>query len=254
MPNTYFSFKQFTIWQDQAAMKVTTDACLFGAWASEHIQQHSPNLHHTTAAYRMADVGAGTGLLSLMIRQKNPGYFIEALEIDPLAADQARKNISIANAEAHIEVYTTDASTFSPLAPYDCIVSNPPFYQDDLKAAEQRRNWAFHEETLTLSQIFTFINNNLSAAGYFYLLLPARREKDIEALLHDAQLTLTDKVQVKTSPPHSPHRVLLAGQRKQTAASLITQPTAEKEICVTDESGQYSPAFKELLKEYYLAL
>jgi tRNA1Val (adenine37-N6)-methyltransferase len=65
MANSYFSFKQFTICQDQAAMKVTTDACLFGAWVSRQIQRQAQPI-----SLRIADVGTGTGLLSLMIHQK----------------------------------------------------------------------------------------------------------------------------------------------------------------------------------------
>lgn len=254
MANTYFSFKQFTIWQEKAAMKVTTDACLFGAWVSEHIRAHTTQVSELSVPSRVADVGAGTGLLSLMIHQKNPTLTIEALEIDPLAAEQARQNIASANADTQINVHTTDATNFSPAVPYDRIVSNPPFYQDDLKAAERRRTWAFHEETLTLPQLLNFINSNLNSGGYFYLLLPFRREKEIERLLQVTQLHMTEKVYVKTSPQQSPHRLLLAGRRVQTEAALLEQPMGKQEICITDQNGQYSSACKALLKDYYLAL
>ncbi len=254
MANTYFSFKQFTIWQDQAAMKVTTDACLFGAWVSEHIRLHATQGRGLTTPTRVADVGAGTGLLSLMIHQKNPTLTIEALEIDPLAAEQARQNIASANADTQINIHTTDATNFSPAMPYDSIISNPPFYQDDLKAAGRRRSLAFHEETLTLPQLLNFIKSNLSSSGYFYLLLPFRREKEIERLLYAMQLHLSEKVYVKTSPQQSPHRLLLAGRRVQTETTLLDQPMEGREICITDQNGQYSSACKALLKEYYLAL
>jgi tRNA1Val (adenine37-N6)-methyltransferase len=254
MANTYFSFKQFTIWQEQAAMKVTTDACLFGAWVSEHIRVHASLEVGLTSPPRVADVGAGTGLLSLMVRQKNPAVIIEALEIDPLAAEQARQNISRADAVAQINVRTTDATHFSPAVSYHCIVSNPPFYQDDLKAAERRRSWAFHEETLTLSQLLVFIGKNLSSNGYFYLLLPTRREKDLEAMLGTSELRLTDKFYAKTSPQHLPHRLLLAGRRVNEESTLLKQYMDVQEICIKDQSGQYSSAFKELLRDYYLAL
>ena len=253
MANNYFSFKQFTIWQEQAAMKVTTDACLFGAWASEHIRAHASKGVGLTLPPRIADVGAGTGLLSLMIHQKNPDFLIEALEIDPLAAEQARQNISRAEAGVQVNVHTTDATNFSPVVPYDCIISNPPFYQNDLKAAEQRRSWAFHEETLTLSQLLAFIGKNLSSLGYFYLLLPIRREEDLEAILGTFELRLIDKLYVKTSPQHLPHRMLLAGRRIKKEPPLLKQHIEAQEICITDQSGQYSSAFTELLRDYYLA-
>jgi tRNA1Val (adenine37-N6)-methyltransferase len=254
MANDYFSFKQFTIWQDQCAMKVSTDACLFGAWISDYIQKVITESQARSVPLRIADVGAGTGLLSLMIHQKNSTSTIEALEIDAPAAEQARQNIAKAGAAAQLKVVTADVTTFLPSAPYDIIVSNPPFYQDDLKAAVQKRNWAFHDETLTLSQLFLFISQHLQAGGYFFLLLPARREQEAEALLRSAELTKVEKIIVRTNARQMPHRMLVAGQRKQTGSTHLPIAIDQKEICITSTEGSYSTAFTDLLKDYYLAL
>src|SRR5688572_5401686 len=83
MPNDHFSFKQFTIFQDKCAMKVCTDACIQGAWTAVNIPADINNV---------LDVGAGTGLLSLMIAQKNSAL-IEAIEIDQNAYEQAGSNM-----------------------------------------------------------------------------------------------------------------------------------------------------------------
>ncbi len=254
MANDYFSFKQFTIWQDQCAMKVSTDACLFGAWASDYIQKVITDSYARSTPLRIADVGAGTGLISLMIHQKNSTSTIEALEIDAPAAAQARQNCSKAGASAQLKVITTDVTTFLPSAPYDIIISNPPFYQDDLKAATQKRNWAFHDETLTLSQLLLFISQHLCPEGHFFLLLPARREQEAEALLRSAELIMVEKIIVRTTPQQLPHRLLIAGQRCQTPTTHIPIPINQKEICLTTTEGSYSTAFTELLKDYYLAL
>jgi len=87
MANSYFRFKQFTIHQDQSAMKVTTDGCLFGAWAAKAIHERKPEQG------RWLDIGTGTGLLSLMVAQQNPDNLIDAVEIEMAAAEEARKNI-----------------------------------------------------------------------------------------------------------------------------------------------------------------
>jgi tRNA1Val (adenine37-N6)-methyltransferase len=52
MPNNYFSFKQFTIDQSIGGFKVSTDACILGAWAT------------FVDAKSILDIGTGTGLLA----------------------------------------------------------------------------------------------------------------------------------------------------------------------------------------------
>jgi tRNA1Val (adenine37-N6)-methyltransferase len=145
-------------------------------------------------------------------------------------------------------------TNFLPAAPYDIIVSNPPFYQDDLKATAQKRNWAFHNETLSLAQLFSFIAENLHSRGYFFLLVPARRENEVEKLIRQTELTLVEKIKVRTAAQHPAHRLLLAGQRKKTEEIQTAKHIDEKEICITNAEGTYSNEFTELLKDYYLAL
>ncbi|MFM8710175.1 MAG: hypothetical protein ACKOC7_02770, partial [Sphingomonadales bacterium] len=166
-----------------------------------------------------------------------------------------------AGASEQLKVITTDVTTFLPAAPYDIIVSNPPFYQEDLKGAAQKRNWAFHDDTLTLSQLLSFITRYLHSHGYFFLLLPTRRELEVMELFHLAELTLVEKISVRATHENSPHRLLLAGRRKQNTTNprnlMVnewSEPITTQEICITNKEGAYSSAFTELLKDYYLAL
>src|SRR5262245_9593989 len=106
MSNPYFQFKQFTIHQDRCAMKVTTDSCLFGAWLAGKVKSKKSKV-------KMAlDVGAGTGVLSLMFVQKNPGVNINAIEIDDDAFEQAKENIEVSPFENDIHLIHADARDY----------------------------------------------------------------------------------------------------------------------------------------------
>ena len=117
MSNPYFRFKQFTVRHDRCAMKVGTDGCLLGAWAD------------VSGARRIADVGTGSGLVALMLAQRNTDARIDALDIDRDACLQAAENVSASPFAARIRVLRTDFRTYAATAPpaYDRIVSNPPY-------------------------------------------------------------------------------------------------------------------------------
>jgi len=102
-------------------MKVTTDACLFGAWVADDIKSKVDQPQHAL------DIGAGTGLLSLMIAQKNPALFIDAIEIDPGAATQANENILSSPWRNRLKIIEGDIRNFPTDYSYDILISNPPF-------------------------------------------------------------------------------------------------------------------------------
>ncbi|MGZ8510909.1 MAG: tRNA1(Val) (adenine(37)-N6)-methyltransferase, partial [Chitinophagaceae bacterium] len=128
MANSYFQFKQFTINQDHCAMKVTTDGCLFGAWVAGEVKNRS----HDTR--NMLDIGVGTGLLSLMVAQKNPHLIIDGAEIDKSAYTQAKENILSAPFKNKIYISNSDIRDGVFGTNYDIVVSNPPFYENELQS------------------------------------------------------------------------------------------------------------------------
>jgi len=241
VPNTYFQFKQFTVHHDRCAMKVTTDGCLFGAWASAAILSAQPELK------TCLDIGTGSGLLSLMIAQKNNSG-IDAIEIDSDAAAQAKENIAASAWSNQINVITQDVLSWQTAKQYDCIVSNPPFYESELKSGRKTKDLAHHDEGLKLPQLFAFIKNHLTEEGIFFLLLPAKRAKEIDGLLKQGGLYQHQRIEVKQTPNHQPFRLMIMGGKKEV------EQVGEATMFVKDENDKYTPAFTVLLKDYYLYL
>lgn len=241
MANPFFRFKQFTIYQDSCAMKVTTDACLFGAWCAGEMESAKQSPEH------ILDIGTGTGLLSLMIAQKNK-TIIDAVEIDETAAAQANENILSSPWKEHIHIYHSDITAFSFQRKYDRIISNPPFYENEIISGDSKRNTAHHSTELSLSTLLTIIKNRLSDTGAFYLLWPYKRKKVLEDLLRQYELFAHKIIFIRQSVAHDYFRIMLAG------GSVKQKETATAELSIWNEQQQYTPAFVHLLKDYYLYL
>jgi tRNA1Val (adenine37-N6)-methyltransferase len=239
MPNNYFEFKQFIVHQDKCAMKVCTDACLFGAYVADKFQK-------TNARFRVLDIGAGTGLLSLMIAQKNLSAEIDAVEIDKPAAEQAKENFRHSPWKDRMHIHHQRIQDFG-INTYDLIVSNPPFYENDLKSENVKRNLALHGSALGLDDLLDVVQKHISTQGKFAVLLPYHRSANF---INHAQLKdfyLLDEVSVKQTPKHPYFRSMLLFGRMKV-------PVKHSDLCIKEANDQYSTEFRELLKDYYLAL
>lgn len=244
MSNSYFQFKQFTIHQDKCAMKVTTDACLFGAWVAKEIKNEKLIINNCL------DIGCGTGLLSLVQAQQNPLLKIDAVEIDKEASEQAIENVAASPWKENISVRNADVRNFVSGKKYDCIISNPPFYENELKSADEKKNLAHHGNNLKLNQLFELIKENLNQTGRFFLLLPYKRNEEIKKLFSNSQLHVASICFVRQSTKHDYLRIMLKGN----CDTVKKEETEIDEISIWDDKQQYTQVFTELLKEYYLYL
>ncbi|MFN2458682.1 MAG: tRNA1(Val) (adenine(37)-N6)-methyltransferase [Chitinophagaceae bacterium] len=225
-------------------MKVTTDACLFGAWCAHEIEMESSLQQEQNIC--ALEIGTGTGLLSLMIAQK-ASLTIDAVEIDADAAKQAMKNCASSPFAARIHIYQSDILQFGNQQ-YNYIISNPPFYENEVKSQQITKNIAHHSYQLRLEEVFAIVENNLLPDGTFFLLLPFKRKKELEFLLKQQNLFATKIIFLRPSVLHPPFRIMLKGCKINVEMPFIT------EIPITNKQKQYTYEFKELLKDYYLKL
>lgn len=223
-------------------MKVTTDGCLFGAWVAQQVSEEQHD------AKDMMDIGTGTGLLTLMVAQKNPRLIIDAIEIDDNACKQARQNIAEAGLKNEIRVLHDNIHHEKSGKKYDIIVSNPPFYENEIKSANNQKNLAHHDNGLLLEDLLPVMKTRLNDNGVFYLLLPYKRKNEIELLFRKNHLYPSKKILVRQSAKHEYFRLLIEGKMHEQ------QTIAESETSICDESGNYTSEFIDLLKDYYLYL
>jgi tRNA1Val (adenine37-N6)-methyltransferase len=240
MPKNYFQFKKFKIYQDKCSMKVCTDACIFGAFVAEKV---SCSLLPDAGCL---EVGAGTGLLSLMYAQKNPNATIDAVEIEENAYKQAKENFALSNWNDRLKIFHTDAKNFVSHKKYDLIISNPPFYENESSSKEKNKNVAKHDEGLTLKDLISIIKTHLATTGSFAVLLPYHRIKYFESLVRENNFFLKEKLLVRQTPAHNFFRGILFFSNYKT--DLVA-----KELTIKNKNS-YTEEFMALLKDYYLKL
>lgn len=240
MPNSWFKFKQFIIYQDKCAMKVTTDACLFGAWVAAHLKNNTGQL--------LYDLGTGTGLLSLMIAQARPDIQIIAVEIDENAVLQARSNVAASPFSQQIKVIHQDIRWMPPEPKADFIISNPPFHELQLQSIFDAKNIAHHSDALLLEELFLKVKSMMAEHTQFAVLLPYYRKRAMLSLADAHHLTAVRGCDVRQTPRHDLFRTM----------AIFTQGSAPHatfdQMSIAGEHEQYNPAFVQLLKDYYLKL
>lgn len=221
-------------------MKVCTDACLFGAYTASLIAEGK------LTANNILDIGTGTGLLSLMLAQKTAAT-IDAVEIDKAAYYQARENFEESSWKERLNIFHSDILQFNSTKKYDCIISNPPFFEKDLKSDDDKKNTAKHDSTLTLQQLLEVVVKHLQEDGFFAVLLPYHRINYFIDEASKMNLHLTKKVLVKQTPLHACFRGILFFSRHPISS-------AKEEISIRDKMGDYTGKFISLLQDYYLYL
>ncbi|MDP4282898.1 MAG: methyltransferase [Bacteroidota bacterium] len=221
-------------------MKVCTDSCLFGAWVAHKIEQKSIN------PKSILDIGAGTGLLSLMVAQ-NSMASIRAVEIDDNSYQQALQNFRESPWAHRLGIDHEDIKKWDNELKYDLIISNPPFYENDLKANRSDKNLAKHSDGLTLTELLQFVKMHLADNGNFVVLLPFQRIEYFKSLVSKYPLYLKEELLVKQTPRQDYFRGILFFATE--AAEIISD-----EIIIKNEAGNYSEKFNFLLKDYYLTI
>lgn len=234
MSNSYFQFKQFTVWHDKCAMKVGTDGVLLGAWTS--VQN----------AHKILDVGTGTGLVALMLAQRSlPDADIVALEIDETAAGQARENVTRSPWKERVEVVQTDFRSYQSSDKFDVVVSNPPYFVDSLECPDRQRNAARHNDSLAYEELLEGVAGLLAEDGAFTIVIPVDVADRVKMIAAVKNLYAVRQLNVITKPGGVPKRTLIT-------FTFSNQECVVEELLTELARHQYSEEYIALTQEYYL--
>ena len=189
-------------------MKVGTDGVLLGAWAGICPDDH-----------RALDVGTGTGLIALMLTQRSPALAVQAIDIDPAAAEEAAANFAAspwANrlAALPISLQSFISESEAPASrTFDLIVSNPPFFKASLKAPDAQRSAARHDDTLPPAELIAAARRLLAPNGRLAVIYPPEEARAFVVEAEAAGLYLSRLTRVISVAGQPPKRHLMEFSR-----------------------------------------
>lgn len=232
-----FRFKQFTIQQDRAAMKVGTDGVLLGAWVSLENPES------------ILDIGSGTGLIALMLAQRSDAFQIDAIEIEDDAYEQAVTNFENSDWSDRLFCYHASLQEFAEEMDeqYDLIVSNPPFYTDSYESSDSNRSLARFESALPFEELIEGSAKLLCEKGYFALIIPFREEEKVLKIALDNQLFPQKITRVKGALNTEIKRSLLLFSFQENTPII-------DELVIEMARHQYTDEYKALVKDFYLKM
>ncbi|HFN3770192.1 tRNA(1)(Val) (adenine(37)-N(6))-methyltransferase TrmN [Enterobacter hormaechei] len=231
-----FTFKQFFVAHDRCAMKVGTDGILLGAWAP------------VAGVKRILDIGTGSGLQALMLAQRTEEHVtIDAVELDPQAAQQASENAADSPWAERIRVDCADVLTWAPeqTARYDLIVSNPPYFTPGVECGTPEREQARYTGSLDHKALLTSAAELISEEGFFCVVLPESTGNTFIEIARDIGWSLRLRTDISDTEGRLPHRVLLALSPKE--GECFTD-----RMVIRGPDQRYSEDYTALTQPFYL--
>ena len=233
-----FKFKHFAIDQDRCAMKIGTDSVLLGAWAALDANPYS-----------ILDIGAGTGVLALMLAQRSGSELIDAIEIDDDAYEQCVDNFESSPWADRLFCYHASLEEFVNEIDdtYDLIISNPPFYSDTYKSDNVQRDLARFVDAMPFRELIESVSKLLSPQGQFSVIIPFSEENNFIVLASKEQLFPNRILRVKGAPHSEIKRSLIEFSFQETSIN-------PRELIIETSRHEYTEDYIALTKDFYLKM
>lgn len=219
-------------------MKIGTDGVLLGTWCPI---ENNP--------FSVLDIGAGTGILSLMLAQRSNAEQIDAIEIDENAYEQCVENFENSHWQDRLFCFHSGLDEFvdEPEDEYDIIISNPPFYTEDYKTYNEQRNLARFQDALPFEELVEAADILLSENGIFAVILPFTEEEKFVSLAKEVDLFPFKMTRVKGTPTSEIKRSLLAFSRTKKEIAI-------DELVIETARHKYTEEYISLTSAFYLKM
>ncbi len=233
-----FKFKQFSINQDRCAMKIGTDGVLLGAWTTVDNNPES-----------ILDIGAGTGVIALMLAQRSNAEVIDALEIEPDAYEQCVENFELSPWGDRLYCYHAGLDEFVDEIEdqYELIVCNPPFYSENVASGNVQRDQARQNEFLPFDELIAAVSKLLSENGVFTTIIPFKEKDAFVKRAEGEGFFLNESLHVRGNPTAEIKRVLLTFSR-------VAKECDNTELIIETDRHVYTAEYVDLTKEFYLKM
>ena len=220
-------------------MKVTTDACLFGAYVANSLPQGS------NQPKRILDIGTGTGLLALMLAQVTKQSYVDAIDMNEDSQAEAQENFKSSPWKSRFSSLHSPLQDFNPSTRYDLIICNPPFFGKSQKGIGKQKNQAIHSDHLSMEELSTGIDRLLADNGDAWVMYPEWEMKAFVKWMQKTGLHPSDEVRVRNKSKAAVFRMIGRFSKVRTLLN-------ESKVLIRKEDGTYSNNFQRLLEPYYL--
>jgi tRNA1Val (adenine37-N6)-methyltransferase len=229
-----FKFKRFEVDQSDCAMKINTDGVLLAVLAS-----HASPLN-------ILDIGTGTGVIALMLAQRYEKAKVDAVEIDAAAASRARQNFANSDFASRLTAHCCDIALYGSEVSYDLIVSNPPYFVNDLVSTEMRKGVARHAHDAFFGSLIAKVANLLKPSGLFWVILPIKQATSLISQAEPLGLYPCKIIHVFSDESKSAFRRIVC-------FGFNAEPLIPQNFYIYAGTGEYTDAYVNLLKDFFLA-
>ncbi len=190
---------------------------------------------------RIVDLGAGCGIVALLIAARRPGTSVVAVEIQEELARLARENAAANGLSSRVEVVCGDLRRLERRdlgGAFDWVVSNPPFRHrgSGRLAGNDSRALARHEISVVLEDVLQAARRLLDPGGRVSLVYDAGRAADLLSGMRAAGLEPKRLRGVHGTPRHAARLLLVEGIRGGRPGLRVEPP-----LFLFAAPGRYTP-------------